>query len=115
MAKGPSDGKSFKEVAAPAKPKLNEQGLYFFSLFNVAPKFQANLPFYFHTGLVYKGLIPTRDNDQFGIAFAYGDYSSDKQEVDASRFLMRSDITGHASQAVRAAEVAPPPVLQEIP
>jgi len=85
LAKGPSDGKSFKEVAAPAKPKLNEQGLSFFSLFNVAPKFQANLPFSFHTGLVYKGLIPTRDDDQFGIAFAYGDYSSDKQQLDASR------------------------------
>ena len=85
LAKGPSDGKSFKDAVAPAKPKSNEQGLYFFSLFNVAPTFQANLPFYFHTGLVYKGLIPTRDNDQFGIAFAYGDYSSSKQEADARR------------------------------
>lgn len=35
--------------------------------------------------------------------------------LQGSRFLMRSDITGHASQAVRAAEVALPPVLQEIP
>lgn len=35
--------------------------------------------------------------------------------LQSSRFLMRSDITGHASQAVRAAEVALPPVLQEIP
>lgn len=88
LAKGPSDGKSFKdvkEVVATSKPKLSDQGLYFFSLFNVAPKFQATLPFYFHTGLVYKGLIPTRDNDQFGIAFAYGDYSSYKANADADR------------------------------
>ena len=85
LGKGPSDGKSFKGAVAPSKPKLSDQGLYFFSLFNVAPKFQATLPFYFHTGLVYKGLIPTRDNDQFGVAFGYGDYSTYKQEVDASR------------------------------
>lgn len=75
LAKGASDGKDFKEVTPPKKAKLNEQGLYFFSLWNVAPKFQATLPFYFQSGLVYKGLIPTRDNDQVGVAFAYGNYS----------------------------------------
>jgi hypothetical protein len=37
-----------------------------------------------------------------------------KLRLQSSRFLMRSDITGHASQAVRAAEVALPPVIQEI-
>lgn len=40
------------------------------------------------------------------------------QEVElllqGSRFLLRSEIKGHASQAIRAAEVAIPPVLQEI-
>ncbi len=35
--------------------------------------------------------------------------------LQGSRFLMCSGITGHASQAVRAAEVVLPPVLQEIP
>lgn len=74
LGKGASDGKNFKDVA-PAKTRLNDQGLYFFSLFNVAPKFQATLPFYFHSGLVYKGLIPTRDNDQAAVALAYGNYS----------------------------------------
>lgn len=34
--------------------------------------------------------------------------------LQGNRFLMRSTITGHASQAVRAAEAALPPVLQEI-
>ncbi len=35
-------------------------------------------------------------------------------KLQGSRFLLRSAITGHASQAVRAAEVPLPPVLQEI-
>lgn len=77
LGKGPSDGKSFenpKEIKA-SKPKLNEQGLYFFSLTNFAPKFNNLVPFYIQTGLVYKGLIPTRDNDQVGVAFAYSNYS----------------------------------------
>lgn len=85
LGKGPSEGKTFPDVPPQAKPKLNDQGLYFFSLFHVAPSFQATLPFYFHTGLVYKGLLPTRDHDQFGIAFAFGDYSEDKQEADFRR------------------------------
>ena len=34
--------------------------------------------------------------------------------LQGSRFLMRSEIKGHASQAIRAAEVAMPPVIQEI-
>lgn len=34
--------------------------------------------------------------------------------LQGSRFLLRSEIKGHASQAIRAAEVAVPQVLQEI-
>jgi hypothetical protein len=34
--------------------------------------------------------------------------------LQGSRFLLRSEINGHASQAIRAAEVAMPPVLQEL-
>ncbi|PTX96286.1 hypothetical protein DB345_10905 [Spartobacteria bacterium LR76] len=91
LGKGPSEGKSvadgkdFKAPIKAEKPKLSDQGLYFFSLFNVAPAFQANVPFYFQTGLAYKGLIPTRDNDQLGVAFAYGDYSDVKADVNESR------------------------------
>lgn len=81
LAKGPSDGKSFKEVVTP-HAKLSDQGLYAFSLINFAPKYNNNVPFYFQTGLIYKGLIPTRDQDQMGVAFAYGNYSFYEQEVD---------------------------------
>ena len=84
LAKGPSEGKTVAdqksakslEEPAPAKqPKLSDQGLYLFSLFTYAPKYNNILPFYFHTGLVYKGVIPTRNEDQLMAAFAFGQYS----------------------------------------
>jgi porin len=86
--KGPSDGKtvatgkSFKEPVSLAPAKPSEQGLYYFSFFSFAPKYNNAMPFYFHTGLVYKGLIPTRDKDQLGVAFAYGNYSYSKIQAD---------------------------------
>jgi porin len=49
---------------------------------NFAPKYNNPLPFYFQTGLVYKGLIPGRDQDQLGVALAYGNYSFYKQLAD---------------------------------
>ncbi|MEO6054548.1 MAG: carbohydrate porin [Chthoniobacterales bacterium] len=79
-----SDGKSSKEVVTAANAKLTDKGLYFFSVFNVAPSYNCAFPFYFHTGLVYKGLIPTRDHDQIGVAFAYGDYSYNLQQSQIS-------------------------------
>jgi carbohydrate-selective porin OprB len=79
LGKGPSDGKTV------AKTKPSEQGLSLFSLVNFAPEFNNNVPFYFQTGLVYRGLIPGRDNDQTGVAMAYGSYSADKQWADANR------------------------------
>ncbi len=57
--------------------------MYFFSLINYAPQFNNPLPFYFQTGLIYKGLIPGRDFDQTGFAIAYGKYSWDKEVADA--------------------------------
>jgi carbohydrate-selective porin OprB len=83
MAKGPSDGKStasgksFKEPipAAPSKPKLSKQGLYTFNLIQFAPEYNNLYPFYFQSGLVYEGLIPTRDKDKLMFAIAYGSYS----------------------------------------
>ncbi len=83
LAKGPSDGK--KAVVEKSKPKKSDQGLYLFSLINFAPAYNNNVPFYFQTGLVYKGLIPRRDSDQAGVALAYGSYSFNKQVVDEDR------------------------------
>jgi carbohydrate-selective porin OprB len=93
LAKGASDGKSFKEVA-PSKPaEPSEQGLYAFSFFEYAPKYDNLLPFYFHTGLVYKGLIPGRDKDQLGVAFGLGNYSYYKilAEEDAGKTIHQTN------------------------
>ncbi|PWU07419.1 MAG: hypothetical protein C5B47_06195, partial [Verrucomicrobia bacterium] len=57
------------------KEALSPQGLYAFSLISYAPQFNNELPFFLRAGLLYKGLIPTRDKDDFGIGFAYGNYS----------------------------------------
>ena len=61
-------------MVAPAK--LTDKGLYFFSEATFTPPQNNQLPFYFQLGLVYKGLIPHRDNDSIGIAASMGIYSS---------------------------------------
>ena len=66
-----SDGKTAVQPA-----KLSDKGLYMFNEFTFTPPQNNQLPIYFQTGLVYKGLIPTRDNDSIGIALSAGFYSS---------------------------------------
>ncbi len=83
-AKGPSDGKSstseksFKTPVDPVKPEFSPQGLYLINFVNFAPKYNNLLPFYFHTGLLYKGPFPGRDDDSIGAAFMYGQFSYDR-------------------------------------
>jgi carbohydrate-selective porin OprB len=94
LAKGATDGKSFKEAKEPVAPaKLSEQGLYAFTFFNYAPKYDNAMPFYFQAGLVYKGLIPGRDKDQLGVAFALGNYSYYKivAEEDAGKSIHQTN------------------------
>jgi len=67
------------------KPKADAQGLYWFSTINFAPPANNVLQFYSLGGLVYKGLIPGRNTDQTGVAFAYGSYSFDAASVDRDR------------------------------
>jgi len=85
LSKGPSDGKSvassgksFKEPVSVEQPKLSDQGLSMFNLVSFAPKYNNSLPFYFHSGLVYTGLIPGRDADQTLFSIAYGSYSASR-------------------------------------
>jgi len=77
LGKGPADGKSFKQPVATGKPQLNDQGLSVFNLVSFAPSYVPadKFPFYFQTGLVYKGLIPTRGKDQAMAAIGYGSYN----------------------------------------
>ncbi len=88
QAKGPADGKStadakdFKQPVGLEKPSLSKQGLSMFNLVTFAPKYNNQFPFYFQTGLVYRGLIPTRDDDLTLISLAYGSYSFYQIEAD---------------------------------
>jgi porin len=74
-----ADAKSLEATVTEAKPKLSDEGLRCFAWFHYAPSYTSFRPFYFFTGLIYKGLIPTRDEDQFGVAFAYGNFSEFSQ------------------------------------
>ncbi len=59
-----------------AVDKLSDQGLSLFSLATFAPNgYNNNYPFYFQSGLVYEGLVPSRDRDQLMFAIAFGEYS----------------------------------------
>ncbi|MEO6054044.1 MAG: carbohydrate porin, partial [Chthoniobacterales bacterium] len=77
--------KSFMGPGAISSKRLSNQGLYFFSTINFAPPVNNAMPFYVLTGLVYRGLIPYRDNDQLGAAFAYGSFSQDEQTLNINR------------------------------
>ncbi|MFV0416886.1 MAG: carbohydrate porin [Chthoniobacterales bacterium] len=74
-AKNTVSNKSFKTPFSAEAPKLSDQGLSIFNFVTFAPKYNNIFPFYFHTGLVYKGLIPGRDRDLTMISLAYGSYS----------------------------------------
>jgi porin len=74
-----ADQQIFRE---PGQDEKGRQGLFAFSFFNYAPTYDNVLPFYFHAGLVYQGLIPGRDADLFGIAFGHGVYSEAKIQAE---------------------------------
>jgi porin len=84
VTKRSGDAKSFKPTGVDTKPKLTDQGLRWFSWFHYSPSYNGLRPFYFYTGLIYKGLIPTRDEDQLGVAFAYGSFSEFNQDTQAA-------------------------------
>ncbi len=67
------DGKSFKSPVRVSKP---DQGLGWFGRVSFAPADRNFTSLYFDTGLSYKGLIPTRDNDTVGIGFGYAQLSN---------------------------------------
>jgi len=56
--------------------QIPQKELSFFSLFTYAPPYNNILPFYFHMGFDFQGIIPTRNSDQLSLCYAYGTYSS---------------------------------------
>lgn len=84
-----ADQMVFRESLSDAD-KLSEQGLRLFSLFVATPAYNNRYPFYFQTGLVYEGLIPTRDKDQLMAGVAFGQYSGDTQPARTSTTLLEA-------------------------
>jgi porin len=64
--------------------KMNDDGLYFCGMANYANDQNNLFPFYFQAGLLYKGLLPTRDKDKIGIMYGYGEYSQDQFDTEAA-------------------------------
>jgi porin len=62
--------------------KKSGKGLNWFGRVGFEPQDQNFIGFYFDTGLTYKGLIPSRDNDTIGIAFDYAQLSRGAQQAD---------------------------------
>lgn len=72
---------SGKQTAA---APLTDKGLGIFTHIGFAPWNSSVINFYVEGGLNYKGLIPTRDNDVLGVAFAYGHLNNNPQGNDGS-------------------------------
>jgi len=70
------DGKSGKSFKAPVALEKADQGLGWFGRVAFTPADRNFVNFYFDTGLSYKGLIPTRNNDTVGIGFGYAQLSN---------------------------------------
>lgn len=73
--RGPGNAKSVKQLV-PVQTEKSDQGLGFFTRVAFTPQDRNFVDFYFDTGLTYKGLIPTRDNDTLGVAFGYAQISN---------------------------------------
>lgn len=70
--------------------QIPQKELRFFSLFTYAPPYNNILPFYFHMGFDFQGIIPTRNNDQLSLCYAYGTYSSYFAAFNRSKHLPRA-------------------------
>ncbi|MDD4899037.1 MAG: carbohydrate porin [Candidatus Omnitrophica bacterium] len=57
------------------EPNTIDQGFLPFFVVVAQPANVNEIPFFLDLGLTYKGLIPGRDNDVAGVAFAYGKWS----------------------------------------
>src|SRR5262249_6135477 len=63
-----------------------EKGLGIFTHIGFAPRNFSLMNFYVDGGINYKGLIPTRDNDVLGVAFAYGHLNNNPEGNQGSSF-----------------------------
>jgi porin len=76
-------GDNGKQTAAVSQ---TDKGLGIFTHIGFAPRSSSLMNFYIDGGLNYKGLIPTRDNDVLGVAFAYGHLNNNPGDNEESSF-----------------------------
>ena len=62
--------------------KKSDQGLGWFGRIAFEPQDRNFIGFYFDTGLTYKGLVPSRNADTLGVAFAYAQLSPGSQQAE---------------------------------
>jgi len=73
------DGKSAKKSVV--TEQKSDQGLGWFGRIAFDPQDRNFIGFYFDTGMTYKGLIPTRDEDTLGVGFGYAQMSRGAQRA----------------------------------
>jgi porin len=61
--------------------KPSKQGLGWFGRIALEPQNRNFVGFCFETGLVYAGLIPTRDEDELGVGFAYAQLTNGARQA----------------------------------
>jgi len=85
-----------QDPSATSAPRPSKtQGLYSFNVFSFTPPQNSAMPLYFQTGLVYKGPIPHRNDDQVGICLGAGFYSSYyNQYIDSQNQALKSAYNG---------------------
>ncbi|MEI6376607.1 MAG: carbohydrate porin [bacterium] len=106
LGKNPVDSKNPTPVAASTASKT--RGLYSFSMFNFTPAENNALPFYFQTGLVYKGLLDIRKEDQMGVVLGAGFYSSYLNDyIDSQNQALKSAYNGHNATAANTVPDGP--------
>jgi porin len=95
-------------AAAEGMPS-KEKGLYSFNMCTFTPPQNNALPFYFQSGLVYKGLIPKRDNDSCGVAVGAGFYSSYyNQYIDSQNQALKTAYNGSNATPANTVSNLPP-------
>jgi porin len=65
-----------------AGERKSDQGLSWFGRIAFEPQDRNFIGFYFDAGVTYKGLVPSRNGDTFGVAFAYARLSSGAQQAE---------------------------------
>lgn len=98
-----------KNPVAPSRIPSKEKGLYTFNMCTFTPPQNNALPFYFQTGLIYKGLLPKRDADSCGVALAAGFYSSYyNQYIDSQNQALKTRYDGSNATPANTVSNTPP-------